>query len=188
MDRRIFRAAANAERGAGVVIATHCHRALLLWGRWGGHGGGLQALRTTALHPDFPSSHLKFTVVGTILPRVIAPEVNCNVWPVAMLSYKTEPQAHRMEWFSYRVMFFGVIWYRTAVEDNVTETANVAIISDVNHENYRRESKMCDVTSTATAICWRCTKLHGGTSELGWKRVDGDIIVLKFCTVSAVFD
>jgi hypothetical protein len=30
MDRRIFRAAANAERGAGVVIAAYCHRALLL--------------------------------------------------------------------------------------------------------------------------------------------------------------
>jgi dihydroorotase-like cyclic amidohydrolase len=30
VDRRIFRAAANAERGTGVVIAAHCHRAHLL--------------------------------------------------------------------------------------------------------------------------------------------------------------
>jgi len=58
----------------------------------------------------------------------------------------------------------------------VTETAKLAIISDVNHEMYWGESKMCGVTSTATAICWRCTKLHGATSQ-----VEGEVMEIKLC-------
>jgi hypothetical protein len=164
VDRGIFRAAANAERGAGVVIAAHCHRDLLLWGRWGGHWGGLQAMRPTAPPgPDFPSSHLQCTTVGTILPRMISPEAKRIVWPVAMLSDKTEPQTHRTEWFGYcdRVLRSDSISNcRRRQRDRTTK---LVVISDVNHEMCRRESKMCSVTSIVTAVCWRCTKLHEGT-------------------------
>jgi hypothetical protein len=109
VDRRIFRAAANAERGSGVVIAASCHRALLLWGRWG-HGGGIQSLRSAALpRPDAPSTHLKCTVVGILPSTVNSPEVNRIVCPVAVLSDWSLPQTHRTEWFSYTVEgCFGV--------------------------------------------------------------------------------
>lgn len=51
-DRRVFRAAADAERGPGVVIAVCRHRGLLLRGRRGRCGGRLQAMKPTPSDPQ----------------------------------------------------------------------------------------------------------------------------------------